>query len=234
MAIRGILFDKDGTLLDFAATWMPVIRNAALAAARGDRDLAERLLCLGGYDPITGRIAGNAVLAAGNTLEIAAAWRALAPDWSLGELTALLDRIFVEQGRARAAPVAGLLPVLSRLKARGIALGIATSDSHAGIEATLGASGVLDLFDFFAGYDSGHGIKPEPDLVHAFCAACGLGVAEVAVVGDNLHDLAMGRAAAVGLVVGVLTGTGECEALAAHADHVLDSIADLEPVLDGY
>jgi len=232
--IRGILFDKDGTLLDYAATWMPVNKAAALAAARGDPELSARLLKYGGYDPETGRIAGNAVLAAGNTIEIAAAWRTLVPDWDLGTLVKTIDGIFQTQGRSSAAPVPGLVGVLTRLKARGLRLGVATSDSHAGIEATLGASGVLNLFDFLAGYDSGHGMKPGPGMVHAFCDKIGLAATEVAVVGDNLHDLAMGRAAKAALVIGVLTGTGERDMLAGQADHVLDSIAGLERLLDGY
>ena len=234
MAIRGILFDKDGTLLDYAATWMPANRAAAHAAARGDRGLAERLLRAGGYDCETDRMAGNSVLAAGNTIEIAALWREHAPDWDLARLTELLDEIFVEQGQTCAVPVPELAPVLGRLAGRGLKLGIATSDSLAGIEATLGAFGVLQHFDFLAGYDSGHGAKPEPGMVHAFCAACGLSASEVAVVGDNLHDLAMGRAANAGLAVGVLTGTGEREVLATLADHVLDSIAGLEKLLGTY
>lgn len=233
MAIRGILFDKDGTLLDYLATWVPANRVAALAAARGDPRLADRLLRIGGHDPETGQIAGDALLAAGNSLDIAAAWHAHAPGWDLAALTELLDRIFLEQARSRVVPVQALTPVLTRLRARGLALGIATNDSQAGIEATLGAFGVLELFAFLAGYDSGHGMKPEPGMVHAFCAACGLRAAEVAVVGDTLHDVAMGRAAQAGLVVAVLTGTGEPEDLAAQADHVLDSIAGLEALLDG-
>ena len=232
-AIRGILFDKDGTLLDYAATWMPVNRNAALAAARGDAGLAEDLLRAGGYDPATDRIASDAVLAAGTSLDIAELWRTRVPGWGLGELTEMLDTMFLEQGRHTAVPVEALAPVLTRLKDRGLVLGIATNDSHAGIEATLGAFGVLGLFDFLAGYDSGHGMKPEPGMAHAFCDACGLQAAEVAVVGDNLHDLAMGRAAQAGLVVGVLTGTGDREMLAGAADHVLESIAGLEDLLAG-
>jgi phosphoglycolate phosphatase len=55
---------------------------------------------------------------------------------------------------------------------------------------------------------------------------------DVAVVGDNLHDLDMGRRAGAGLVVGVLTGNSERADLTAHADHVLESIVELEGVLD--
>ncbi len=232
MAIHGILFDKDGTLLDYAATWMPANRAAALAAARGDADLCERLLHIGGYDRGTGRIAGNAVLAAGNTLEIAATWHAHAADWELAALVEAIDDIFQTQGRTSSVPVPDLAPTLNRLKARGLALGIATSDSAAGIEATLGRFDVLGHFDFFAGYDSGHGVKPEPGMVHAFCDKTGLSAREIAVVGDNRHDLDMGRAAGVGLLVAVLTGTGERADLESLADHVLDSIADLECVLN--
>jgi len=232
MTIRGILFDKDGTLLDYGATWMPANRAAALAAARGDRALAERLLIAGGYDPARGRIIANRVLAAGTIPEIAQAWAPHVPDWRLADLTELLDRVFQAESAGSAAPVTDLAPLFLRLKGRGVRLGVATSDSRRGVEVTLGAFAVLDLLDFVASYDSGHGSKPDPAIVHGFCAATGLTAGEVAVVGDNLHDLHMGRSAGAGLVVGVLTGTGEHADLSGHADHVLHSIAELEDLLD--
>jgi phosphoglycolate phosphatase len=110
---------------------------------------------------------------------------------------------------------------------------VATSDSLRGARASLGGFGVLDRIDFLAGYDSGHGVKPDPGMVEGFCAATGLAAARVAVVGDNLHDLQMGRAAGAGLVVGVLTGNSACGELEALADHVLGSIAEIEALLDG-
>ena len=55
--------------------------------------------------------------------------------------------------------------------------------------------------------------------------------AEVAVVGDNLHDLAMARAAGAGLAIGVLSGTSVVDELKPHADHVIGSIADLPEIL---
>src|SRR5262245_27129733 len=42
--IKGILFDKDGTLVDFQATWFAIGDLMALKAADGDRDRANTLL----------------------------------------------------------------------------------------------------------------------------------------------------------------------------------------------
>ena len=168
IAIRGILFDKDGTLLDYAATWMTANRVAALAAAGGDRALSARLLIAGGYDPERDRVGANTALAAGNAAEIAAVWLPQLPGWSVGDLAGLLDRIFAAESEAQAAPVTELAPFFTRLKARGLKLGVATNDSRRGVEATLGRFGVLELLDFAAGYDSGHGLKPAPVMAHGF------------------------------------------------------------------
>ena len=86
---------------------------------------------------------------------------------------------------------------------------------------------MLQEFDFLAGYDSGHGVKPDAGMVLAFCRQMGLSPAEVVVVGDNRHDIEMGRNAGVGLCIGVLTGTSERGELETIADAVLDDIASL-------
>lgn len=232
MAIKGILFDKDGTLLDYGATWLPLNQRAALAAADGDRDLAARLLAAAGYDAASQRVRAGSLLAAGTNQEIAACWAALLPGRGVAELTDLVEQVYTEGGRQSATPVAELAPLLLRLKGRRLRLGVATSDSVAGAQATLAHFGVIELLDFLAGYDSGHPPKPDRGLVDAFCRATGLTATEVSVVGDNLHDLEMGRAAGAGLVVGVLTGTGEHGDLAPHADHVIANIEELETLLD--
>jgi phosphoglycolate phosphatase len=68
-------------------------------------------------------------------------------------------------------------------------------------------------------------------MVLGFYAATGLSPAQVAVVGDNNHDLHMGRNAGVGLTVGVLTGTGSRETLTGASDYCLNDITELEGLL---
>lgn len=229
---RAILFDKDGTLLDYWASWGPINRAAARLAGGGDPALEAHLLAVGGVDQ-SGRAAdAHSILAAGSAHDIAAAWVAAGAGFTVATLTRALDDLF-EASVADVVPVGDLAAILGGLAARGLPLGIASSDGEAAIRATVARFGLDAHVAFVAGYDSGHGPKPEPGMVRAFCRAAGVAPAEVAMVGDTLHDLAMGEAAGVGLRVGVLTGTGTRAALEPHADLVLDSIADLEAALFG-
>lgn len=232
MKIAGILFDKDGTLLDYDATWAPLNKLAALEAAGGDAALAERLLQAGGYDPATDSHLPNSLLVSASNDVIAGSWAELLGS-DPAQLTQRITAIFEASSAETAVAVPGMEAVIATLKGRGFALGVATNDSEESAHASLEPFGVLDHFDFIVGFDSGHGAKPGPGMVAGFCKATGLEPAAVAVVGDSHHDMAMGRVAGAGLLVGVLTGTGGRDDLTPHAHHVLDSIVELEALLDG-
>ena len=227
MAIRGILFDKDGTIIDYWRTWVPINRAAALYAAGGDAAIADALLRLGGHDPTTDGITPGSPLAAGDALDIAKAFASHPGIAPAERLVAGIDRIFCSGGAQHSALISGAGDTLTELKRRGFRLGLATNDSGNGLQASLGSHGILGLFDFTAGCDAGFGSKPDPRMVQGFCNAVGLGRHEIAMVGDAAHDLAMGRAAGVALTVGVLSGTSRRQDLAALADLVVDSINDL-------
>lgn len=223
--IAGIVFDKDGTLTDYAASWGPLNRAAAEVAARGDADLARLLLAAGG-DVGTGQAIGGSLLAAASTREIAEGWVAAGAPFDADTLEREIDAVYTA-GAVRAVPVTDVDGLFRRLRARGLRIGITTSDSEGGAYATLTALGVNgDVF--VAGYDSGYGRKPGPGMVRAFCDWAGIAPGRVVVVGDNLHDIRMGRSAGCAWCVGVLTGTGTRTELAAEADCVLDNIAELE------
>ena len=232
MTIRAILFDKDGTLLDYKKTWLPINRTVAAAGAGGDAALAGELLRAGGHDPDTDDITPGCALAAGSAADIAQLWGPMLaaaghPEPDLAALTAEIDRIFTAEGLSSIVPVCDLAAFLDALAAKGVRSGIATSDNYAAAMAMVGHFNITEKFDFICGYDSGHGTKPGPGMVLAFCKTLGLTPAEVAMVGDNTHDLEMGRAAGAGLVVGVLTGSSRTADLAPLADHVLPDITGL-------
>ena len=229
---KAILFDKDGTLLDYWASWGPINRAAAKLASRDDPAFARRLLAVGGVDESGRAASADSLLAAGSAYDIARIWVTAGARFTVPELTRSLDDLF-RASVADVVPVGDLPAILGGLKARGLALGIASSDGEAAIRATVERFGLGGLVDFVAGYDSGHGPKPEPGMVRAFCRATGFAASDVAMVGDTLHDLEMGHAAGVGLTVGVLTGTGTREILGEIADVVIDGIFDLERTLFG-
>jgi phosphoglycolate phosphatase len=229
--IRAVLFDKDGTLIDFHTTWSVIARELALEAAGGDAERAALLLKEAGYDPALARFRPDSVFAAGTNADVVALWYPHLDRESRAELLARFDR----EAARRAARLARLLPgvaeALGELHRLGLRLGLATNDSTGSAEQTLRALAIASHFDAVFGYDAVANPKPAPDVVHAFAELAGLKPAQIAVVGDNRHDLATARAAQAGLAVGVLSGTGTRESLAPLADIILESAADLPAYL---
>lgn len=152
--MRGILFDKDGTLIDFQATWPPIFRAVALDVAQGDAAAAARLLALGGMDPASGRVAAGSVLGAGNARDIAALWFPHAEAAERRAREAQIDAAFHDGGLAHSVPVDGLARLLAALAGSGLALGVATNDGTAAARAALDRLGVAHFFAAVIGYDA--------------------------------------------------------------------------------
>lgn len=231
VAIKGILFDKDGTLIDFQKTWHAVAVRMALRAAEGDQARADLLMEAAGYDFARKGFKADSIFAAGTNADIVELWYPRLKGEKRDARIAEFDTITAEQGALQAVPLAGARETVATLHGRGFRLGLATNDSTSGAEKTLSALGIAQMFDAAYGYDAVANPKPAPDAVYAFCDLTGLKPSQIAMVGDNRHDLVMARAAGAGLAVGVLSGTGTREALAPLAHVVLDSVADLPELL---
>lgn len=223
MPIGAILFDKDGTLFDFRATWAGWAEKFLLGVALQDRARATEIGHHIGFDLPTGRFRPDSIVIAATPAEIA---EDLAPHLPEIPLHDLLARINDEAGQAPQRPVLRLDRLLDQLRGLGLVLGVATNDAEAPARAHLAGAGILDKFDFIAGFDSGHGAKPAPGQMLAFAAAAGLPPARIAMVGDSLHDLVAGRAAGM-RTIGVLTGIAGAPELETHADAILPDIGHL-------
>jgi phosphoglycolate phosphatase len=230
-SIKAVLFDKDGTLIDFEATWGPINQQAGLLAASGDAGLARLILDRCGVDALTGKTRAESPLAIAAADEIADAMIEAGSPLTKTELVNGLHRLFADAAR-KAVPLTALPKLFSRLKVLGFKLGIASSDSAEAVAATVTNLGLESHVDFHCGYDSGFGPKPEPGMVHGFCEALGLSPHQIAMVGDSTHDLRMGRAAGAGITIGVLTGTGVRATLEPFADVLIPSVDNLITLLN--
>jgi phosphoglycolate phosphatase len=221
-AIRAVLFDKDGTLIDFRATWLPAYEAIVRRLVGSDEQAVDRLLTAGGYDRVSGRIDPSSVLAAGTNVEIAALWAGLIGHDDVAALATRVNLEFMQHAETSLVSVTDL-PVLFRaLRQRGLRLGGHYQRTDRG-RSSVGISADR----FLRGY-SGHGAKPGPGMVEAF-ARDDLPAASIAVVGDSLHDLDMARAAGGSDYRRV--HRRQPRETPPHADHVIASIAEIESIL---
>ena len=221
--ISAILFDKDGTLFDFDATWGAWARGVTFDLAGGDAAGAARLARVIGYDLAAGRFERHSPVIAGTVAEVA---ELIAPHLPGRDVATLVQELDAAACRAPQVAAVNLDRCLGGLRAAGLRLGVATNDSESSARAQLEREGVCGFFDFIAGYDSGFGGKPAPGQLLAFAAHLGVDPARVAMVGDSLHDMAAARAAGM-RAVAVLTGPAVAETLAPAADVVLPTIDGL-------
>ncbi|KAA9005703.1 HAD family hydrolase [Histidinibacterium aquaticum] len=227
MELEGIVFDKDGTLYDFNATWGAWTLSMLREETGGDPATVEALAEILGYDTARRRFRKDSIVVAHTIAEVADTILPLLPHARRGDLIARMD---ARAARAPQVEATDLVPFLTNLRDRGLRLGVATNDSEGPARAHLAASKVEDLFDLVVGADSGHGHKPGPGQLLAFCDATRLDPARVAMVGDSTHDMMAGRAAGM-TCIAVLTGLASEADLAPHADLVLPNIAQLPGLL---
>ena len=226
--LKGLLFDKDGTLFDFQGTWGAWAVSFITELSEGVPGRMEKLAQAVWLDLDTASFAPESPVIAGTQDEVLELVCGSVPDVSRAEILSLMERSVV---RAPLVPAVPLEPYLTGLRERGLALGIATNDSEAGARAHIGRANVTHLFDFIVGFDSGYGGKPEPGQLLAFAEQMGLAPQEIAMVGDSTHDLHAAHAA--GMVgIGVLTGVAPREELSPHADVVLRDIGEIPRWLD--
>ena len=231
--IELLIFDKDGTLIEFHLMWGAWVDGLARGLERetGLR-LREGLYPLLGVDAGSGLVAAHGLLAATPMSRIREVVQAFVADAGAGPgaaAAAVETAWHAPDPVALAQPVTDLPALLARLRSRVPQFAVATSDDRDPTERTLESLGIADEMAALACADDGIPNKPAPDPVLHICARLGVAPARTAVVGDSPADLRMARAAGAGRAIGVLTGVGDRATLEPLADLVLGSISELAP-----
>ncbi|MCW8843458.1 MAG: HAD family hydrolase [Rhodobacteraceae bacterium] len=229
MRVDGLLFDKDGTLFDFGATWNGWAAGMIRDFAGTDQAMALRIAQELDYDLAAETFLPHSAIIAGTNRDAAEAVARAVPGQDVEEIEVRLMHAAAE---APLAPAVALVPFLDGLAGRGLRLGVMTNDTEYAARAHLYEAGVAEKFDFIAGFDSGFGAKPAPGPLLAFADAVQIDPARVAMVGDSTHDLVAGRAAGM-QTIAVLTGVAGADELAPHADVVFPDIGHIPGWLEG-
>ncbi len=133
--------------------------------------------------------------------------------------------------RCELAAVPGVVDALDGLAARGYAVCVASSATHAALDRNLGHCGLLRFFPtgaIFSSEDVAHG-KPAPDIFVLAASRMGFAPEHCVVVEDSQHGIAAARAAGMP-VVGYAGGVTPSSHLVA-ADLLLADLSELPAVV---
>lgn len=123
---------------------------------------------------------------------------------------------------------------IARLKGRkDVLLGLATGKSRKGVARLIAQHGWEDVFSTTQTADDAPS-KPHPAMILRAMDEVGVAAEDTMMIGDSSYDMAMARAARV-LPIGVSWGFQPVAALnEAGAERIVQSYAELEPVLDHF
>ncbi|MGC5774247.1 HAD family hydrolase [Paenibacillus pabuli] len=213
----GILFDKDGTLLDFLQLWGPWAESLlnqleSKLTELGASFTVEREQVLGtvrdreghliGYD-LQGPLAIATVdesngLLAGQLYAAGMPWNEAITTIRHFSSAAMHE---VRQ-RKRAEPMPGLIAFLQSCQEAGIPLAVVTSDSTIAAEEHMDWMGIRSYFTSIVGSDRVSRGKPDGEAAVLACSELHIHPKQAVVIGDSNGDMQMGRNAGVSYRIG--------------------------------
>ncbi|KAA0972084.1 HAD family hydrolase [Aureimonas fodinaquatilis] len=226
--LKGILFDKDGTLLDFDATWAPATHAVLEELSAGQTKLFEAMAAACGLNLNTMQFLPGSPIIAGDTADYAPVWADLLACPFDTDFEMRINALYRSASLLSLKGYDDVAPAIATLAKAGYQIGMATNDAESTARAHLRALGVEEQFSFVAGYDSGYGAKPAPGMVLAFADFLGVKPEQIALIGDSTHDMDAARAAGAH-AIGIARTPAARDALNGHTDI---TVTDLQGLID--
>jgi phosphoglycolate phosphatase len=207
MPVRTAIFDFDGTIADTFETAVRVLNGLAGEYGYRAADAAE-IQELRSMPPL-------------------AVAKRLGVSWPKVPLIVARARKEMQHSMSQVRPCAGVPEAIEALRAKGISLGLLTSNTRANVDLFLASNPIR--FDFI---DTGSGLWSKDRRLAAVLSHGELLAAETAYVGDEVRDIEAGRK--LGLrVIAVAWGFTAPRSLAEHSpDHLVLKPEDLLRVLE--
>ena len=223
MSIKGIVFDKDGTLFDFQSSWGASTFDFLSSLSDGNSAILEDLCHVLKFDLEHKVFLLDSIFIAGTARQTIDLLRPIIPKKTEADI--LTEQQF-HYSNLEQRPVKNLHNILERLNDLGYLMSIATNDLEAITISQLKKNNIYNFFIEVIGSDSGYGAKPEPSQLLAISRKIGLEPSEIVMVGDSTHDMIAARRANF-RAFGVLTGVATKHNLQPYSEAVFDDISYL-------
>jgi len=233
-----IIFDKDGTLLDFDAFWLPVSEAAIseiLLRAQIDASVSKEIFkafdVKDGVTAITSELCHGTYASMGRVIySVLQNHNVKLSEDEIISLTREAYHKHMNFGEFKPTSE-NLYASLKELRESGITLGVVTTDAPLVTEECLKQLGIRELFDFVLTDDGVIPPKPSPVSLELVREKLCISKDEVLMVGDTLTDVSYARAAGV-KVVGLAKNAHNADILkAGGASAVISDISKLSEVL---
>lgn len=216
--IRAILFDKDGTLLQFTEGWVDSIVGFLEDKILDGKKKRKLFKEIGIRED--GGVEENSILSSETAMDLAIIFSKYL-DEDLDEIYGELDDHllnYLKENNKFIRETCDLRKLFEALRDRGILIGIFTSDNYRQAKYSMDYLGLDSFIDFYAAADI-YKKKPNKESLEVFKKKYSLEDQEIIIVGDSRVDMVFGEDT---LKVGVLCGTGSREMLAKYTDNIVD------------
>lgn len=226
--IHGILFDKDGTLFDFQASWAIWMEQTLELFTNGNRTHARKIGAQLGFDTELGRFLEGSPFVAGTPEVSIKVFEQEFPEKTTSEIIHLLSETSASAHQVQVVP---LQPLLADLRQRNLRIGLVTNDFRKTALTHIETAGCRNEFDFVIGSDCGYNGKPDSGMLLAFCNEMQIDPSNCMMIGDSPADLIAAKRAKM-IAIAVLTGVDSRETLAPLCDVLLNDIGEIPAWLD--
>ncbi|KJH46841.1 haloacid dehalogenase-like hydrolase [Dictyocaulus viviparus] len=175
--VKLVIFDKDGTLVDFHRMWLPwAAETVQLLETTTGRRVGPAVYKTLGVDPIQGKVSMGS-LAEKTLIGIRADVSATLQKLGIPaiEADAIVEKAVPEASNGETAPVCDLQKLFRELRALGCKSALCTADSRTATEQQMRDLGIANLLDdVVCGNDPGIIPKPSPHCALQICKRLGV------------------------------------------------------------
>ncbi|HLR51631.1 MAG TPA: HAD family phosphatase [Candidatus Avamphibacillus sp.] len=232
--IDGILFDKDGTIIDFmlwihwAEEFIELIGDQVDFSF--DKDMLSQFLGYShdsSWDP-KGPLAISSEQDILTILSLGLYQQSI--PWNqayqiVNDAHQILEETF--RFKQYIKPVNGLIHLLNQAKDHAIKMAVVTSDNYDKARKHLDALGIREYFSAIVGHDLVQRGKPYPEMVYLACEKMGVHPGKTIIFGDSNGDMTLGKNSGVLAGIGIIPSPTSQNEHLKNADHIISDYCNI-------